>query len=180
MISAAIVERYATAIFELGVETNQLAALTEQMRRVGAAYESSPELQMIGQNPLVPDEQRDAVIKEIAARLGLGELCTNSVRLMARRHRLPALADTAKRLEGLADEKAGIVRAQVVSAAPLAEDFYAKLAQKLEQQTQKKVVIERQQDPSLIAGVITTIGDNTIDGSLRGRLQDLERQLLQV
>ena len=42
----------------------------------------------------------------------------------------------------------------------------------------KKVVLDRQQDPSLIAGVVTRIGDNTIDGSVRGRLESLERKLL--
>jgi F-type H+-transporting ATPase subunit delta len=38
-------------------------------------------------------------------------------------------------------------------------------------------VLERKQDPSLIAGVITRIGDNTIDGSVRGRLADIEQKL---
>ena len=33
---------------------------------------------------------------------------------------------------------------------------------------------------ALIAGVVTRIGDNTIDGSLKGRLEQLERQLLQA
>jgi F-type H+-transporting ATPase subunit delta len=180
MISAAIVDRYARAIFELGVETQQLAALSEELRRFAAVYGSSRELRTVGDSPLIPEEQRDAVLEDLAARLGLGQLATSAVRLLARRRRLPALPDVAKRLESLVDEKAGIVRAKVVSAAPLSEEFYTKLAQKLEQRTKKKVVIEREHDPSLIAGVITKIGDHTIDGSLRGRLQDLERQMLQV
>lgn len=180
MISSAIVERYARAIFELGVESGQLAQLTEQVRRFAETYAGSRELRMVAENPLVPDEQRDAVLKEVGARLGLGELAVNAVRLLAQRRRLSALPDVAKRLGGLADEKAGIVRAKVVSAAPLSEDFYTKLAQKLEAKTRMKVVIEREQDPSLIAGVVTKIGDNTIDGSLKGRLQALERTLLQA
>lgn len=180
MISSAIVERYARAIFELGVEAGQLTQLSDHVREFAAAYATSPDLRMVGENPLVPEEQRDAVIKEVGTRLGMGELALNAVRLLARRRRLSALPDVAKRLGGLADEKAGIVRAKVVSAAPMAEDFYAKLAQKLEAKTRMKVVIEREQDPSLIAGVVTKIGDNTIDGSLKGRLQALERSLLQV
>ncbi|MBK9001708.1 MAG: ATP synthase F1 subunit delta [Myxococcales bacterium] len=180
MISSAVIERYARAIFELGVETGQLTQLTDQVRQFAAAYASSRELRMVGENPLIPEEQRDAVIKEVGTRLGLTELGLNAVRLLAQRRRLSALQDVAKRLGGLADEKAGIVRAKVVSAAPMTEDFYSKLAQKLEAKTRMKVVIERAQDPSLIAGVVTKIGDNTIDGSLRGRLQALERSLLQV
>lgn len=180
MISSAVIERYARAIFELGVETGQLSQLTDQIRRFAAVYASSRELRTVGENPLIPEEQRDAVIKEVGTRLGLTELGLNAIRLLAQRRRLSALQDVARRLGGLADEKAGIVRAKVVSAAPMTEDFYSKLAQKLEAKTRMKVVIEREQDPSLIAGVVTKIGDNTIDGSLRGRLQALERSLLQV
>lgn len=180
MISSALVDRYARAIFELGVEAGQLSQLTEQVRSFAAAYAGSKELRMVAENPLVPVEHRDAVLKDIGARLGLSELAINSVRVLAERRRLSALPDVAKRLGSLADEKAGVIRARVASAAPLSEDFYAKLAQKLEAKTKQKVVIEREHDPSLLAGVVTKLGDNTIDGSLKGRLQALERSLLQV
>ncbi len=179
MISSAVVDRYARAIFELGVETGKLNELSENLRRFAQTYEGSKELRTVADNPLVPEEQRDAVLKEVGTRLGLNELALNAVRLLAQRRRLSAVSDVARRLGGLTDEKAGIVRAKVVSAAPLSEDFYSKLAQKLEVTTHKKVVIEREQDPSLIAGIVTRIGDNTIDGSLKGRLQSLERTLLQ-
>jgi F-type H+-transporting ATPase subunit delta len=180
VISSAIVERYARAIFELGVESGQLEHLSAQLRDLSTLFATSRELRMVGENPLIPDDQRDAVLKELGGRLGVGDLALNTVRLLARRRRLSALPDIAKRLGGLADEKAGVVRAKVVSAAPLSEDFYTKLAQKLEAKTRMKVVIEREQDPSLIAGVVTKIGDNTIDGSLRGRLSAMERNLLQA
>lgn len=180
MISSAIVDRYARAIFELGVESGQLEQLGVQLRSFAALFTGSRELRMLGENPLIPDDQRDAVLKELGLRLGVGELALNTVRLLAARRRLSALPDIAKRLGGLADEKSGVVRAKVVSAAPLSEEFYGLLVKKLEAKTRMKVVIEREQDPSLIAGVVTKIGDNTIDGSLRGRLSAMEQNLLQA
>jgi len=178
VISSAIVDRYARAVFELAVESGKLDELTKELVRVAALYRESRDLRVVLENPLVGEEHRDALLRDLAKRLGLSELATNAVRLVAQRGRAVALPDIAERVSGLADEKAGIIRAKVISATALSEDFYAKLTQKLEQKTQKKVVIEREQDPSLIAGVITKIGDNTIDGSLRGRLQALESELL--
>jgi len=178
MISSAIVERYARAIFELGVDSGQLSQFTDQLAKFTAVYAESKDLRSVLDNPLVAEDQRDAVLKDIGARLGLSEMVLNSVRLLAQRRRISGLPEITRRVSGMADEKAGIIRAKVTSAGPLSEDFYAKLTQKLEQKTKKKVVIERKQDPTLIAGVITKIGDNTIDGSLRGRLAALERQLL--
>ncbi|MBK7584377.1 MAG: ATP synthase F1 subunit delta [Myxococcales bacterium] len=178
MIGSPVVERYTRAIFELAVEAGQLTQLTEQMRSFAAAYTTSRELRSVAINPLIVDEERDAVLKEIGQRLGVGELAINAVRVLARRRRLYALPDIAKRLGGMADEQAGIVRATVISASALSEDFYARLVKKLEANTKMKVVVEREQDPSLIAGVVTKIGDNTIDGSLKGRLRAIERSLL--
>lgn len=178
MSQSAIAERYARAILELADEAGQLAQVSEQIRSMAAAYQESAELRAMTANPAVGPEARDGLLKEVGARVGLSSLSLNAVRLMAQRGRLPVLPDVATMLGHLADQKAGVLRATVTSAAPLSEDYYRQLASALEQRTQRKVLLERKQDPSLIAGVITRIGDHTIDGSLKGRLAALERQLL--
>jgi F-type H+-transporting ATPase subunit delta len=44
--------------------------------------------------------------------------------------------------------------------------------------TGKRVVVDRRTDATLIAGVVTRIGDRILDGSLRTRLQSLKDSLL--
>jgi F-type H+-transporting ATPase subunit delta len=173
-----VAERYARAIFEIGVETGKLAELSGQIASFALAYVSSADLRGILDNPLVVEEQRDALLDELAQKLGLGEIARNSVRLLARRRKLRALPDVARRLGSLSDQSEGILRARVTSARELPDSYFRELTQKLEKATGKKIVLERRQDPALIAGVVTQIGDNTIDGSLKGRLSDLERQLM--
>jgi F-type H+-transporting ATPase subunit delta len=180
MSETAVADRYARAIFEIGAETGQLEVLVNQIGDIARAYASSPELSAVLDNPIVPEEQRESLLKELISRLGLGELASNAVRLLMRRHKLRALPHVARRLSSLSDQRAGVVRARVTAAKELPESFYSELSTKLEKATGKKVVVERRQDPSLIAGVVTQIGDNTIDGSLSGRLRDLERQLMQA
>jgi F-type H+-transporting ATPase subunit delta len=178
MSQSAIAERYARAILELADEAGQLVPVTEQLRSFAEAYTSSAELRSILSNPVVDHAARDGIIKELAARLGIASLALNAVRLMAQRGRLAALPELASTLTRLADQKAGVVRATVTSAKPLSEDYYQKLSSELEKRTQRKVILERREDPTLLAGVVTRIGDHTIDGSVRGRLAALERQLL--
>ncbi|MFO0565346.1 MAG: hypothetical protein U0263_06765 [Polyangiaceae bacterium] len=43
MISSAVVDRYARAIFELGVETRKLNELSENLRRFAQIYEGGKE-----------------------------------------------------------------------------------------------------------------------------------------
>ena len=95
------------------------------------------------------------------------------MRFIAQRKRLGVVAGRSpRRLASLADEKGGVVRATVTSAGPLLpESFYERLVSELEGATQRKVAIDRKQDPSAHRGrTVTRIGDNTIDGSVKGRL----------
>lgn len=177
MSQAAIAERYARAIFELAAEGGQVGPVSAQLKSFADVLAGSAELRAVLENPTLVEATRDALLKDVGARLGMSPVALDSVRLIAQRRRLPAISEIATILTRLADEKAGVLRATVTSAKPLPEDYYQRLSQELEKRTQRKIVLERQQDPSLIAGVVTRIGDHTIDGSLKGRLAAMERQL---
>lgn len=177
MSQAAVAQRYARAIFELGLESGEVAAMVAPITRFAEAYAQNAELRSVLDNPLVEQAQRDAILADVSAHVGLDGTALNAVRLLASRHKLSVLPDVAKLLARLSDQHAGVVRASVTSAVPLPESFYRRLQGELEVATSRRVVLERLHDPSLIAGVITRIGDNTIDGSIKGRLAEMERQL---
>lgn len=173
-----LAERYATAVFELGVESGQLSQLTQQLRALADAYAASPELRSVLDNPRVEARHRSAILTDVAGRLGFGRIGLNTVRLLAQRRRLQLLPELARALVKLVDQRAGLLRATVTSAVPLSESYTRRMAAELQRATQRKVVLEQRLDPSLIAGVITRVADRTIDGSIQGRLAELERHLL--
>ena len=175
-----VAERYALAVFELAVEGAELPQVTSQIRSLAQTYAGSDELRGVLDNPLIDDQKRERILTDISTRLGLGRLSVNATRLLVRRHRLGLLPEIARALETLGDQKAGLLRATVTSATPLSESYRQQLASELERLTKRKVVLEARHDPTLIAGIVTRIGDNTIDGSIKGRLEDLEQQLLRV
>jgi F-type H+-transporting ATPase subunit delta len=173
----AVAERYARALFELALESGNAGDLVSKVESFANVYDVSPELRVALENPRVQPSERDAILRRIAERLGFGQLGLNAVRYIARRRRLRALPEIAERLRHLIDEKAGIVRATVTAASVLPDSFYDRLTKELETLTGQRVSLERREDPSLIAGVVTRIGDKTIDGSLRGRLEQLGQKL---
>jgi len=177
MSEEAIAERYAQAIFELGLESQNVASLASEIAKVAAAYESSPEMRSMQNNPLIPDQARLAAMREIVERMQLSPLAKNAIGLLTQRKRLFAVPAIARQLDRLADEQAGIVRAVAVSAHALSDAYALRLQRELEAMTGKKVVLERRQDPELLAGVVVRIGDRVIDGSARARLLDLSAQL---
>lgn len=178
MSDAAIAERYARAIFELGEESGSLSLVSEQIKRFADEYAGSRELRLVFADPVLDEQQRERLAGAIAERLGLSPIAQNSVKLLARRRRLNVVREIAAALMRLSDEKRGVLRVRVRSARPLTDDYCSKLTREIQSATGRSIVLEKSVDPSLIAGVLTQIGDNTIDGTLRGRLEDYEQQLL--
>ena len=179
MSGESVAERYAQAIFELGVETGGVTALIEDFHKLADVYEESEELRKIMNNPLVPEADRLGTMEEISERLGLTDLAKNAAGLLTRRRRMSAVGGIAKELDRLSDQRAGIVRASVVSAEPLSEAFAEKLTDELKAMTGRRIVLDRQHDPELLAGLIIRIGDQVIDGSARTKLAELSAHLLQ-
>ncbi len=179
MSVTAVGDRYARALFELGEETGQLEVLAQEVAAIAEVFAASGDLRAVLDNPLIEEPQRDGVLAALARRLRLGPLVVNLLRLMARRHRMAALPDVARTLQSLVDQKSGVLRATITSAVPLDETALRALTAQLEAKTRRRVLVEKKHDPDLIAGLVTRIGDKTIDGSLKGRLDALERRLLQ-
>ena len=174
-----VARRYARAVLDLGVELGQLDAIVDEMSAFAAAWEASPELRNALENPLVAHAAKKAVVSELArsARCQRRRRATrsscSSTAAAPRRSRYVAQA-----LREFADARKGLLRAEVTTAAPLSEAYYARLQAQLEAMTGKKVVVDRRTDPTLIAGVVTRIGDRILDGSLRTRLQSLRDALM--
>jgi F-type H+-transporting ATPase subunit delta len=174
----AVAERYAQAIFELGVESGNLESLASSFTAFAATYRGSPELQAALSNPLFTRADRQKVLTQVAERLKVPALGVRALLVMAARRKLPAIAETAARLNQLFDEKEGVVRAQVTTALPMPESYYVTLTSQREKATRRRVVLERDVDSDLVAGAVARLGDAIIDASVRGRLNRFEHEVL--
>ena len=61
---------------------------------------------------------------------------------------------------------------------PMTETYYVEVQKTLESGLGQQVDLKRTEDPSIIGGVITRLGDRVLDGSIKTRLDELEDQLL--
>jgi F-type H+-transporting ATPase subunit delta len=180
MSHEAIARRWARAIFELGQEGGHLAELSRDIGAFAETWAHNHELSAVVDNPLVPDASRVAVLREVFDKMGLHDAAKATLRLLAQKRRLVALPAIARQLARLVDEAENVIRAEVTSAGPLTEGYLAKLRGELEKATGKKVIITHKQDKSLIGGVVTRIGDQVIDGSVKARLSTFRDSLLRT
>jgi F-type H+-transporting ATPase subunit delta len=89
---------------------------------------------------------------------------------------MDALPGIARALRAMVDENAGRVRAQVTSAKPLDPQMEARIRTAIGKATGRQVVLEKREDASLIAGIVTQVGDVVYDGSLASQLAELRQR----
>jgi F-type H+-transporting ATPase subunit delta len=77
----------------------------------------------------------------------------------------------------LADELKGVARASLVSAIDLSAETVEKIRVALSQKTKKDIILEVEQEPELIGGIITKIGDLVWDGSIKTQLINMRESL---
>ena len=173
-----VARRYAQALLELGVEQAAVDKIADDFEAVGQAFETSHDLRNALENPLVAHEAKKAVMIELCDQIGASPITKNALLLLVDRRRTKTLPYIARYLRELADVRKGIVRAEVTTAVALSDAYYERLRAQLEKMTGKRVVVDKRTDPTLVAGVVTRIGDRIFDGSLRTRLQTLRDALL--
>ncbi len=128
------------------------------------------------QNPLVNQEtKKEAIAAAFNARVQ--PVTLRLLQALASREQLHLLGAIAQQLGVLADNAAGIARAQVRSTYELTQTEQARLEATLGTFMGKKVVLETRQDSGLIAGLTIKIGDHLFEHSLRRQLRRLEETL---
>lgn len=178
MIASGVAKRYARALFELATEQGQVEKIGQALDAVATALQQSDELWGVVENPKHPLEVKRNVMQAIAERVGAPITVTHALMMLTERRRLRHLRAIADAYQSMAEEKAGRLRAEVVSAAPLPDAYYRELEATLSEVTGRKVTLVRRTDPSLIGGVVAKVGDTVFDGSIRNRLRDIRHQLL--
>ena len=168
-----IARRYAKALVEIGSETGTLDALVAEFANAAGAYDASPELRAAVENPLIPIASKKAIVAEVCDKLAVSPTTKNTILLLVDRRRMRVLPGIAQVLKEMNDLKKGMLRAEVISAAPLSDAYYQRLHAQLEKMTGKKIALDKRTDPSLLAGVVTRIGDTIYDGSLLARLREM-------
>lgn len=179
-ISANIAGRYAQAVFDLVKEQGGIDALSGQVADLGRALADSNELREMIASPLISRDDQGRAIVAVAQKMGLSDLFTNTLRLMARNNRLFVLPQLVDQLTALIAEAKGEVTAEVVSAAPLSADQARRLTETLAQKSGKTVRLDARVDETLIGGMIVKLGSQMIDSSIRSKLASLQNAMKEV
>ncbi|MEE9583348.1 MAG: ATP synthase F1 subunit delta [Dehalococcoidales bacterium] len=165
--------RYSRAVFEL-VGKGRLDERQAEMDKMVSLVQDTTVVAYL-ENPRVRFGDKARVLRQALG--DVDAMMLNMVYLLLAKGQLHILPDVAAEFQHLADSHHGIERARVTTAVPLDDEARLKLSQHLGDITGKKVLLEPEVDPGLIGGVVVRVAGKLLDGSTRGKLAALKREI---
>jgi F-type H+-transporting ATPase subunit delta len=148
------------------------------LRSFEKALAGSPELQVALASPGISRPRKRAVIDRLVKSLELSGMVRNFLRVLVDHRRTADLSGIIEAFDKIVDERLGTLQVDVASARELQEQQKAALTRQLEAMTGKRIVLNIKIDNDLVGGVIVRLGSTVYDGSVRGQLATLGRQLI--
>ncbi len=178
MIDMTVPRRYAKALLTLGKDDGNYKAYGEGLQGFALLLEREPELKDALLNPVYGREDRQKLLLRMIDLLQMAPMVGNLLKLLFDKHRLGAVAGVSQAYQQLMDELEKVSRARVKAAIPLDEGAKERLQKTLEKLTGTTVVMEVEEDPTIIGGVLARVGDLVLDGSVRTQLFSLKESLI--
>jgi F-type H+-transporting ATPase subunit delta len=179
-MASALAHRYASALVDIvltpGSTLKPEDAVT-QLRAAAQMVAQSAELRTALLTPAIPTSRKRAVMGKLLDELAVAPYIRNFIYVVINHRRIAMLDGMREAFELALDERMGFARAEVVSAAALDEQRSATLESELSQLTGKRMRLRFAVDPELLGGATARIGSTLYDGSLRGQLEQLRREL---
>lgn len=163
-----IARPYAEAVFLRADALGTLAQWSAMLSRA-AAIAADPDMRRTMGDPAVSADQLYGLFASLVGEAMFAE-SQNLVRLLIGNGRLALLPEIRGIYEQLRDEREGVVEAQIGSAFALEGQALAALVADLEQRFKRRIQPMVTIEPELIGGIRVQVGDEVIDGSVRGKL----------
>ncbi len=167
---------YAQALVNEAQKQNVLADVTDDVRGIGELLKTNPAFQAFTQALTINEDERVAALNKVFGGR-IHPLTLNVMTSMARRTRFMFLRGFVEGFDAILKKLSGHMDVELASATELRPEMLARVKDAVGKSLGKTVDVKVTIDPSLIGGMMLTIGDTRIDGSVATQLNKIEEQL---
>ena len=172
---ATLARPYAAAVFKRAKETQATAKWSQSLAFMSAVLKNE-DISVVVDNPKVNKQRLSELMLDICQGQ-VNEENENFLKLLVHNNRLSLLPYIAKLFEAYKAEDEGYAEVEVFTAYAFSKETKQSFTSTLEKTLGKKIHMNVTVDKSLIGGVLVRTGDRVIDGSIRGRLQHMQKAL---
>ncbi len=171
------IEGYARALFEIAQAEDVADRVGDEFFRFARTVDANSDLRSALTDPGQITEAKSRIVAELLDSKA-HPVTVRLVSLLVETGRARDFGRIVDRFIATASEHGQAAVAEVRVAAPISEEQRNRLAEVLSASKGRPVDVKVIVDPSVLGGVVTTIGDEVIDGSVKRRLDQLRASLL--
>ena len=167
---------YARALFEAACDAGKLDLVRDQLGAFADALSANAEMQLFFFSPYFSsEEKRDGLARSLT---GADPLISNFLTLLIERHRMPVLQLARLTFDELWEHENKLIPVEVTSAIELSKSTVSDIGKRIGEQTGLKVQLTSTVDPEIIGGIVLRVGNSILDASIRGRLEQLRKEVV--
>ena len=170
-----IASKYATALYELALENNQLDLYQEQTRFVLNSFEENEEFFDVLNSKFLSIKEIHEIIEKTY--VGVEQDIISLLKIIVENHRVNLLKDIFVSFNSLCNSYIGITEGMLFSAFPLDKKTISDIELAIGRKEGRKISLIFKIDPSLIGGVKVVINNHIYDGSVKNKLAEMKQSL---
>ncbi len=181
MISVAVAQNYARALYHLSQEQEISDAVLSSLEFLERQFNHEPRLKGILVHPLVDKKEKKEVVEELFLNQKEETPSTviNFLFLLVDKERNALLEEIIEWFRSFYMEERGVQLVEATVPGELKEEQKDMIKENMKRYTGRQVELKEKIDPSVTGGVILKMGSRMLDGSLDTRLKRMELELLQ-
>jgi F-type H+-transporting ATPase subunit delta len=172
---ATLARPYAKAAFDLAQDEGDLGGWDDALKAAAVAV-SGEDIARWLESPSLDRARAAAIVADVV----VGDSAPSFRRyleVLAANDRLALIPAVSVAFGHLREAAENRLRVRVVSAVPLEPEQSRRMSEALKKRFECEIELDNEVDASVLGGAVIYAGDQVIDGSLRGRLANLENSL---
>lgn len=173
-----IAKRYVKALFSAVTKESDIKNIAKDMADLRAMVMASVDLQSFIKSPLLSKSDQISGVDALATKAKFSSIVTNFLKVLCDNRRLNCLPVVIEQIEAHLTAQAGTIPVAVATARPLSAADQKKIQAQIKESLGRDIIMQAYVDETLIGGMVLQVESTLIDGSIKTKLDKLERQLV--
>ncbi len=171
---------YSQALFELATESNIILDIEIHASAILKLINDSSDFNDLIKNPTIKSEDLDNVFETIAKKNNFNELFKRFMSFLIQKRRFFYVEKILNDYLDVCSRSRGEIKAELLVAKKLNQGEIDKVKNELAQNFGSNIKLKYKYDPSLIGGLIIKVGSTMVDTSIKNKLQQIQKQMIEA
>ena len=171
---------YAVALYELAKENSELNNVEDEMNGLNKLLNDNSDFKKMISSPTVGTEEKKKVMFGIADQYNFSQILKNFLGFITIKNRLFFLDQIINSFLNIISVDKGELIAKLISSKQLSKKELEGIQSELSKDFKSPIKVDYIYDPNLIAGLVIQVGSVMVDTSIKSKLKQLEKNMIEA